>query len=444
VIIPLPETIRWSQLVPKQTEYLLNLLKIGAVVVSRPATELVTAKLDEPRGLFEFGGVLYGIWGDKLYRDTALNLVGDIGGIGQTAYAGGFNHAAIVTGTAGANYTVAGSVLTPIADPDVPACRDVEHIDGRFVYVPTDGSPALWSEVGDAANVDPLSFFDEETQPDGNTAVIAIGGDLRLMGAETIGRFRNVGPAENPFQWVRGGTIDVGFVGGKVRARESCLFVGKEKQAGYDIYAFADGKTQPITTPAIKEMLNRLYTPAQLAAVRAQRFNWRGADCYVFEFPDRTLLFQGGLWHYIDSGLTGVAKLGTFRYYNATLFNGTWYVQGTGGLYRLTDAHQDSAGKFSRQIVTFARSGEEAPFDLGELELALANGVGEGTVGLAISRDGAQWGDPWYRDTGAVGARTQRLVWNPPGGLGSFDGYAGLALYATADVEFAADGLVVR
>jgi hypothetical protein len=446
--IPLPKTIRGSQVLPKQSEYLVNLMNLGGWLVSRPAVVEVTAKADEPRGMFRFQGTLYGIWGDQLYKDAALNLVGAIGGVGQTRHARGFNHAVIVTGTAGANYTVSpASGLTAIVDADLPACVDASHIKGRFVYIPEDGGPALWSEIGDGGDIDSLSFFDAESQPDENRASEVLGDVLYLMGADTIEPFRAVGPVTAPFLPVDGGTIEVGYVGGKIGSKtgevDSCIFLGRPKDGGYRFLQFADGRAVPISTPAIDELLQD-YTEVQLQAVRAQRFAFRGVDCYTFELPDRTLIYHDGLWDYVAAGV-GFRQLARWLQFSATFHEDTWYTQSAKGLNKLTKAGQDTTGKFARQIITFARSTEQEPLEFGELELAINNGVGAGTVGVSVSRNGQIWSDPYYRDRSAVGVHDAPLIWNPAGGFGSFErGFAGIGFYTTDDVEFAVDGLVAR
>lgn len=447
--IPLPKTIRGSQVLPKQSEYLVNLMNVGGWLVSRPAVQAVTAKLDEPRGMFRFQGTLYGIWGDQLYEGTALAAVGAIAGVGQTKHARGFNHAVIVTGTAGANYTVSpGAGLAAIADGDFPACIDIAHIKGRFVGIPLDGGPAFWSEVGDGGDIDTLSFFDAETQPDENRACEVLGDALYIMGADTIEPFRPVGPVTAPFLPVDGGTIEVGYIGGKIGAKtgevDSCIFLGRPKDGGYRFMQFAQARAVPISSGVIDEILQD-YTEAQLAAVRAQRFNWRGVDCYAFELPDRTLLLHDGMWDYIDAGISGFRQFSRFLQFNATFHEDVWYTQSAKGLNKLAKAHTDSTGKFARQILTFARSVEEEALEIGELELAIKNGLGAGTVGVSVSRNGMLWGDLYYRNRSAVGQHDHPLIWNPAGGFGSFErGFAGIGFYTTDDVEFAVDGLVAR
>lgn len=446
MMIPLPKTIRGSKVLPKQNEYLLNLINIGDWLVSRPAATLVTAKAGEARGSFVFRGVYYAVFGDKLYRDLVLTEVGTIAGSGTIRYAAGFNHAVIVTGTAVGNYTVVGSTLTQITDPDLPACSDVTFIDGRFLFTPSNGDPVIYSDVGDGGSIGALSYFDAESLPDGNKLVENIKNDIFVGGEASFERFRNSGPTTNPFVRVPNAMVSVGYVGGKIATKDSMIFLGKDKDAGYAFYLFAEGTAQIISTDTINELLNLPgnYTPTQLAAVKSQRFNWRGADCYAFELPDRTLLFQGGKWSYVDSGITGLLLLSTWGFYSATLFDGIWYVQGHAGLYKLAVASEDSTGKFSRQIVTFARSAEEDVMSVSEMRLGVTNGVGAGTIGLSLSKNGKLWSPPFYRSMGAVGEHDQELIWNGAGGLGMFDGYMGLAFYTTAAVEIAIDSLVAK
>ncbi len=443
--IPLPKGLRGSKVLPKGREYLLNMAHIDGRLVSRPAVVAVTAQANEPRGQFVIQGVLFNIFGDTLYMGVGLvPVAGVVGGVGPVQFAIGFNHAVIVTGTVDANYTVtpAGVLTQVLAGKNY---IDVCHIEGRFVYVPEDGGPAEWSEIGDGATVLPDAFFDAEEQPDQNNFCEALAsGDLMIGGADTFERFRGGGPATAPFLQVQGAAVEVGFVGGKIKSTDSCLFLGKPRGGGYGFFGFGDGGVQRISDPVIDELLEG-YTPAQLAAVRAQRFVWRGAEWFTFEMPDRTLLLVGGEWDYIDTGIAGFLQLRRFMQYGATLFDGVWYVQSTAGLNKLSALYQDSTGKFSRQIITFARSAEGQPIDeIGALEMEMNNGTGAGTVALHISTNGQIWTDPMYANRSAVGDYDAPLVWEPMGGFGMSYGYLGIGFYTTDNFEFALDGLVGR
>ena len=76
--VPLPDTIKGSQVLPKQSEYTVNLLKIGTALVNRPSLVRVKSQNGENRGQFVYGGVLYNVIGQNLYSGTALTLVGTL------------------------------------------------------------------------------------------------------------------------------------------------------------------------------------------------------------------------------------------------------------------------------------------------------------------------------------------------------------------------------
>ena len=60
-----------------------------------------------------------------------------------------------------------------------------------------------------------------------------------------------------------------------------------------------------------------------------------------------------------------------------------------------------------------------------------------------MSRDGKEYPIPLYRNLGGLADYEQRLVWQPPGGLGNYIGYMGIRIYTTEDVVFNNDSLIV-
>lgn len=443
--VPLPKTIKASKVLPKQSEYLANLINIGGVIVSRPSLTMVTAKSAAPRGMWVFNSELYSVFGDKLYRGTALTEVGTIAGTAPVNHDIGFTECAIAATSA--NYTLStANVLTTITDPDLPLSRDVTRVDGRFVWTPADGSPLAFSDVNYAAEVRSLSFFDAEVLPDPNLGTENIRNDLFVFGAQTIERFRNIGPQDSPFVRVPNSVVEVGYVGGKIKTKDSVIFLGQDRDNGYAFFIFAEGTAAAISGPAINERLNSEYTVAQLEAVTGQRFHWRGADCFAFSLPDRTYLFQSGQWSYIDSGITGLEGFAAFEGKYSTLFNGTWYMQTDEGLVKFDETtHEDWSGPFSRRLRTFARSSDESVFSVSHLELGISQGISSnaGTVGLSLSKNGKLWSPVFYRDIAALGNYDERLRFQRAGGLGRYDGYMGLTLYSTDDIEIAADSMVM-
>ena len=65
----------------------------------------------------------------------------------------------------------------------------------------------------------------------------------------------------------------------------------------------------------------------------------------------------------------------------------------------------------------------------------------DSTVGISMTRNNVLYGPLLYRDLGELGDYTNHLEWNYPGGLGSYDGFMGIRIYTTQNVEFDANGL---
>jgi hypothetical protein len=124
--IPLPSTIKGSSVAPKQSEYLVNLILSEGVLIPRPACKLVAAITGNPRGTFILNGILYSVFGQKLYSGTELTEVGDLNGTLPIDVAIGFTSAVIVGGSSNYILTLAGA-LSVIADPDLPPCKGVNQ-----------------------------------------------------------------------------------------------------------------------------------------------------------------------------------------------------------------------------------------------------------------------------------------------------------------------------
>ena len=442
--IPLPSTIKGSSVAPKQSEYLVNLILSDGVLIPRPACRLVSSTNGAPRGTFVFNGTLYSVFGQKLYSGAELTEAGDVNGMLPIDVAIGFTTAVIVGG--GTNYilTLAGD-LSAIADPDLPPCKSVTRVDARFIYIPVDGSPAMYSDVSDGSSIGALSFFDAEALPDKNSVNDTIRNDLFIGGTDSFERFRNKGTEDAPFIRLDGSVTDVGYVSGKIHGRDTMLFLGKDRNNGYAFYALDQGIPAIISPTVINESLNNDYSVEDLAAVVSQRFNWKGLDCYSFSLRDKTLVMNGGNWVYFDGGIQSPEKIFTWDYYHAILFSGTWYIQGLDGLYKFTDDNEDESGLFSARIKTYGRDESNQPFSISSIEVEFNQGdTNKGSVGLSLSRNAKVWSKVFYRETGGIGDHNHRVLWSSVGGLGHVDGFIGIIISCTDNIEFPAEKIVVN
>ena len=156
-------------------------------------------------------------------------------------------------------------------------------------------------------------------------------------------------------------------------------------------------------------------------------------------------MYSGGGWSYFDSGIKIPYQLGTWDYKNATLFKGKWYIQKDDGLYVLSSANTDNGSLFSSRIRTFVRQQNNDYFSIRSIELDIAQGrTASGSAGLFLSRDGEVWSDGFYVKTGEIGDHERKLHWSAAGGIGQVQGFLGLIISCTDDIDFNADNLMVR
>ena len=82
-----------------------------------------------------------------------------------------------------------------------------------------------------------------------------------------------------------------------------------------------------------------------------------------------------------------------------------------------------------------------------ELDCLTGQDTPEGTIGLTVSDDGRVWqtDNTIWRGLGEIGAYQQQVAWvGLPGGLGSYESFAGLRIRSTANVDFSAEALDVK
>lgn len=446
--LPIPKTIRSSKVVPKEREYSVNLFFADNKLLPRPGVEQLDVEVTsgECRGLFVYSERLYGVFGTHLYRyvDNSLVNVGTIEGTDPIKVAKGFNHAAICSPNAG-NYTLSKtSVLAEITDPDLPTCIDVEVVNGYFIWVPANGDPLIYSAVGDAGDIDPLDFFDAEILPDKNAGVVNFRNDLFVLGEDSIERFRQVGPDDSPFLRVEGGNIPNGYISGKILSERAFLFLGRNKEQGPGFFSMEiSGAAGRISTPAIDEILEREYSLTELHDCKSQRFQWRGFDVYVFTLRRHSFAFVNGNWCFFSSELDQ-QNLTPWDYQYSVYYNGTFYTAKSGVFGTYSTVNTDAGENIQHSIMTFARHEEKIPFTIDYLTLEVAQGVSDGgSIAISMSRDGKTYSDRYFIPLGNVGQYEREVEFRVPGGLGQYDGYAGIEIYTTSPISVAIDNAVI-
>jgi hypothetical protein len=447
----LPQGLAGAENLPQTRTELVNLFWTpDGQILPRPGIPQIGSDFTNlARGSFTWNGGLYVIYGKELFKVTdqeagTFSLLGTIDGSSVIKIAVGFNEVVILAKDAFLYTLNKSDFLTDITtNQNFVPVTDVAHIDGRFVYIPTNGDPAFFSDVGFAGTVQPLSFFDAEELPDLNNAVFNFANTLYIAGTDSFELFRDVGTTPNPFQRISGARHRYGFIGALLEYTNSFLFLGREKDQDFGFYAIGAGTTQKISNAFIDKILTD-YAPEELAACVPGRIKWRGYDLATFTLARDSFGFYKGNWFKLNTLIDGFPKpwLGGF----ITQFNGVYYTASQRKFGKFADVNTDFGERLAKSIDFGVKHPNNERFSCQSLELGISQGFNAavGTIALFMSRDNRVYGPGMYRDLGALGKYQDKLVWNPAGGLGNYDGFMGVRIYTTGDLAFAADSLYLN
>jgi hypothetical protein len=296
--IDIPTTIKGTSAARRTVSYAHNMYPSNGVLLGRTGVQLTYTYVPKsagvgdtdhiPRGLFvtRGGSKYYTIYGDRLFKAddafAATSFVDDItmpvipsGGLYDDKYnasaAISYTDIAIATGTT--NYVLDPSTdtLTEVADADLPACRSVVYIDGRFVWLTADGESVFFSEVNAPENISALSFFDAESRPDKNVELLVLGNDLYVLGEKSIERFRNTGDSTAPFVRVANSVLSVGYIGGLVNLGDSAMFIGQYENSSIEIFQLSAGSLRQVSYGIVSEVLNSQFIVEYSSAIAPMR-----------------------------------------------------------------------------------------------------------------------------------------------------------------------------
>lgn len=448
--VPLPKGFTGISDFPKLRETLVNLFFTGEGLIRTPGTDTLSFTSGPCRGSVFFRNRLYKVFGTELTRidpDDSLTVVGTIPGTADVVMETGFVFISIIV-VGGDGFTfneTAGLVL--ITDPQFVPCRDLTVIKGLTVYVPFNGDPVLFSDPNDPATI--RGFIDAEDLPDINTGAFNFNNDLHVLGEDSIQVFRNLPGAtpSAPLTPIQGATAQVGYLSAHTLYAPSFAFIGKDRGESYSIRIMGQGKAPKISNPAIDELLNTEYTTEELLGAIGSSYEWKGYPILCFRLPRHTLCYMGGNWFFQESGIDGPERPAPWRASYITFAYGKYYVGDSKFplVGKLEDIPTEFGSKMEYTIQTFVRAPRDTFFSLNGLELDVRAGTTlvEGTIGLTMSDDGTlfQTDNTVYRGLGKGGERTRQVSWILPGGLGTYENYAGIRLISTANVDFSLESL---
>lgn len=450
--IPFPEGFVGVENIPRTRRALQNVFNnLEGKIISRPGIVQLNTTGMVARGQFVWNGALYQVVSTDLIKITntatgAFSTIGTIAGNAVVETDIGFNTAVIVVkAVAGAIYTLDKSdTLVDISgNANFVPCTDVAHINGRFVYIPFDGTPAFFSDVGAAGTVQASSFFDAEELPDLNNAVFNFKNTLYITGTDSIERFRDTGASPVPFARVQGGRITNGFIGGLIEYNETFVFLGREKDQDFGIYAIGAGAAPKLSNETIDLVLST-YSQDELAAAIGGRLKWRGYDIFTMTLARDSFGFYKNKWFKLDTVVEGVSK--PWRAGFITQFEGQYFTAFSDKIGVFAKVNKDYGSDITRMIDAAFEQEDNDFFVCQSIDLGVSQGFNatEGTVGLFLSRNNVTYGQPQFRDLGSIGDYADHLTWNPAGGMGAFDGFMGIRIYTTQDIEFSANHFIAN
>lgn len=442
--IPFPDGFEQTENLPRTRRSLQNCFNNGdGRIIPRPGITLLNSTTGVARGQFVWNDALYQVVSEDLIKITntdtgAFSTIGTILGAETIETDVGFNEAVIVV-RGGAIYTLdASDTLTVISgNANFVPCVDVAFINGRFVYVPSSGDPAFFSDVGDAGTVGVLSFFDAEELPDKNNSVFNFKNTLYIGGTDSFELFRDTGASPNPFIRVSGSRITNGFIGGLIEYNNTFLFIGREKDQDFGIYAIGQGTAPKISNEAI-DLILTTYTTAELQEAIGGRFKWRGYDIATFSLARDSFGFINGTWFILDSTTDGTSSRWGGGFVNQ--LDGIYYTAFSNKIGKLSKVNTDYGESITRIIDFGFEEEDDGWFSVQSIELGISQGFNSavGTVALFLSRDNVLYGPPLFKDLGNIGEYETKLIWNFAGGMGSYDGFMGGRIYTTQDIIFSA------
>jgi hypothetical protein len=447
----LPQGLAGAENLPQTRTELVNCFWTeGGQILPRPGIPQIGSDFTNlARGSFTWNGSLYVVYGKELFKVTDLeagtfSLIGTVDGSSVIKTAVGFNEVVIVAKDAFIYTLNKIDTLTNITtNLNFQPVTDVAHIDGRFVYIPTNGDPAFFSDVGAAGSVQPLSFFDAEELPDLNKGVLNFSNSLLIFGENSIELFRDTGGTPNPFTRIQGARMRYGLIGALLEYTNSFLFLGREDGQDFGFYAASTGQVEKISNAFIDKILAG-YAPEELADCVPGRLKWRGYDIATFTLARDSFGFYKGNWFKLNTLIDGFPKpwLGGF----ITQHLGVYYTASKRKFGKFADVNTDFGERLAKSIDFGVKHPNNERFSCQSLEIGISQGFNDdvGTVGLFMSRDNRLYGPGMFRDLGGKGDYHDKLVWNPAGGLGNYDGFMGVRIYTTGDVAFAADSLYLN
>lgn len=391
---------------------------VKQLVGSAGLTLLNTLDTSGCRGMKEFKGVGYAVYGDSLYSisssgaDTLLGTLNTSSG--PVTIAGNGLQVCICDGATLYIYDVATATLAEITDVDFAGAGSVDYIDGYGVFNEPNTQKFWITSLLDFTAVDGLDFASAESNPDDVIRVFVESSTLYLMGTSVIEPWYNSGAADFPFTRISGGTVERGLLAKMSVAKDdnAILFLGDDRV----VYRLSGSQIQRISNAQVESSISEMADPSD---AEGWTYSLEDSRFYVLTFPDAGVTwkydFSTGLWHERDSYLLGRWRAAWHMRIGNKEMTGDY---SSGKLYKIdpTKYTEDGETFISSHIFPAIHAEQEIPHNEFEIEcesgVGLVSGQGSDPIGLVSWSDdsGRTWSNQIEVSLGAIGEYNKRQI----------------------------------
>jgi hypothetical protein len=256
------------------------------------------------RGMWVFGGNLYVVSRNKLYKVDSSYAVTELGTVSGTSGPVSMvdNGIQLFIACNGPSYIYNSqtSVFAQITDGDFPGAVTVAYLDGYFVFNEPNSQKIWVTGLLDGASIDPLDFASAEGSPDGVVGIIADHREIWVFGTNSVEVWYNSGNADFPLSRIQGAFNEIGCAAPySIAKMDNGLFwLGKDAR-GQGIVYRANGYTgQRISTHAVEWQIQQYEDMSDAIGYTYQQ---EGHSFYVLIFPqaDTTWVYDVATqaWH---------------------------------------------------------------------------------------------------------------------------------------------------
>lgn len=256
------------------------------------------------RGLWEFGGFMYVVSGNQVYKVNSSYTATLLGTVANspTPVSMVDNGTQLFIACNGPSYiyNATTNVFQQITDGDFPGAVTVGYLDGYFVFNEPNSQRIWVTSILDGLSVDPLDFASAEGSPDGVVGIIVDHRELWVLGTNSVEVWYDAATQGFPLERIQGAFNELGCAAPYSIAKmdNGVFWLGKDAR-GQGIVYRANGYTGTrISTHAVEWHIQQY---GNLSDTIGYTYQQDGHSFYVLVFPsaDTTWVYDVATqaWH---------------------------------------------------------------------------------------------------------------------------------------------------